>query len=202
MGTLLNRRRYMGGVGEEPLPQGAVKVEYLKSAGTQLIDTGISGGTDCEYEVIFKTIPGTGNFRVYFGATQRENALPKVIQYSTTQLQYWDGSSTVTKQVGTYNVKYKVEYKNGDFYVDDVLKYTMGTSGFGSKNFCAFGYLAESGTMSSNMQLYSLKLWKDGTLVRDMIPCRVETTGYMYDKVSGTLFGNAGTGNFTLGPDI
>ena len=35
----------------------------------------------------------------------------------------------------------------------------------------------------------------------DLIPVRVGTTGYMYDKVSGQLFGNAGTGSFGLGPD-
>lgn len=27
------------------------------------------------------------------------------------------------------------------------------------------------------------------------------TIGYMYDKVSGQLFGNQGTGNFILGAD-
>jgi hypothetical protein len=38
-------------------------------------------------------------------------------------------------------------------------------------------------------------------LVRDFIPVRVGNVGYMYDKVSGQLFGNSGTGNFILGPD-
>ena len=36
----------------------------------------------------------------------------------------------------------------------------------------------------------------------DLIPVRVGTTGYMYDKVSGQLFSNNGTGSFTLGQDI
>lgn len=35
----------------------------------------------------------------------------------------------------------------------------------------------------------------------DLIPVRVGTVGYMYDKVSKQLFGNAGTGSFILGPD-
>ena len=39
-------------------------------------------------------------------------------------------------------------------------------------------------------------------LVRDLIPVRVGNVGYMYDKVSGQLFGNSGTGNFILGPDV
>lgn len=36
----------------------------------------------------------------------------------------------------------------------------------------------------------------------DAIPVRVGNVGYMYDKVSGKLFGNSSTGSFILGPDI
>lgn len=49
--------------------------------------------------------------------------------------------------------------------------------------------------------IYACKIWQNGNLVRDFIPVRVGTTGYMYDRVSGTLFGNAGTDSFTLGND-
>jgi hypothetical protein len=41
----------------------------------------------------------------------------------------------------------------------------------------------------------------NGVMKLDLIPVRVGNVGYMYDKVSGQLFGNAGTGNFILGPD-
>lgn len=51
-------------------------------------------------------------------------------------------------------------------------------------------------------KFYYAKIWDNGTLVRDYIPVRVGTTGYMYDKVSGQLFGNAGSGSFTYGNDV
>ena len=50
--------------------------------------------------------------------------------------------------------------------------------------------------------IYTCKLWLNGVLVRDFIPVRKGTVGYMYDRVSGKLFGNAGTGDFVLGPDV
>ena len=53
----------------------------------------------------------------------------------------------------------------------------------------------------SSGKLYYCKIWKGGSLVRDYIPVRVGQVGYMYDKVSGQLFGNSGTGDFVLGPD-
>ena len=35
----------------------------------------------------------------------------------------------------------------------------------------------------------------------ELIPVRVGQVGYLYDKISGQLFGNQGTGDFVLGPD-
>ena len=56
------------------------------------------------------------------------------------------------------------------------------------------------------MRLYYLKMSKDGSSVRDFIPVRFTNSlgvseGAMYDRVSGQLFRNAGTGAFVIGPD-
>jgi hypothetical protein len=65
--------------------------------------------------------------------------------------------------------------------------------------------LAASGnpyyTKKLTCKLYYCKVWQSGTLLHDLIPVRVGQVGYMYDRVSGELFGNAGTGAFTLGND-
>lgn len=49
---------------------------------------------------------------------------------------------------------------------------------------------------------YAFTISSDGVVTHDLIPVRVGTTGYMYDRVTGRFFGNAGTGNFVLGPDV
>lgn len=51
------------------------------------------------------------------------------------------------------------------------------------------------------IKLHSAQVKNGNVLVSDLIPVRVGNVGYMYDRVSGQLFGNAGTGNFILGPD-
>jgi hypothetical protein len=43
---------------------------------------------------------------------------------------------------------------------------------------------------------------KQGVKLMQMVPVVVEGIGYMYDTVSGRLFGNVGTGSFVLGPTI
>jgi len=58
------------------------------------------------------------------------------------------------------------------------------------------------GRMKFNGKIKYAKIYINNTLVRDFIPVRIGTTGYMFDKVTGKMFGNSGTGNFVLGPDI
>ena len=56
---------------------------------------------------------------------------------------------------------------------------------------------------TSKLQIAWFKLSdKNNVLKFDMIPVRVGQIGYMYDRVSGQLFGNDGTGQFVLGPDV
>ena len=59
-------------------------------------------------------------------------------------------------------------------------------------------------TISYNVsaRLYSLKWYRNGSPLFDLVPVRIGQVGYMYDKVSKQLFGNAGTGDFVLGNDI
>ena len=52
------------------------------------------------------------------------------------------------------------------------------------------------------MRIASCRIYDNNILVRDFIPVRKGTVGYLYDRVSGKLFGNAGTGDFVLGQDV
>ena len=40
-----------------------------------------------------------------------------------------------------------------------------------------------------------------GVSIFDFIPIRKDGVGYMYDNITGQLFGNQGTGAFIIGPD-
>lgn len=49
--------------------------------------------------------------------------------------------------------------------------------------------------------LYWIKFWKGGALIHDFAPVRKGSAGCLYDRVSGRLYGNRGTGEFGVGPD-
>lgn len=60
----------------------------------------------------------------------------------------------------------------------------------------------DTGTSGFDCRLQSLQIYQNSELVRDFIAVRVGQVGYLYDSVSEELFGNNGTGSFTLGQDI
>lgn len=61
-----------------------------------------------------------------------------------------------------------------------------------------------SPSYTNTMKIAYCKIFDSTTnkLFFDLIPVRKNGIGYMYDKVSGKLFGNTGSGTFTLGADI
>ena len=52
------------------------------------------------------------------------------------------------------------------------------------------------------MRFASVRIWSGSALVQDLIPVRRGGVGYMYDRVTGALLGNAASsGTFAAGPD-
>jgi hypothetical protein len=57
--------------------------------------------------------------------------------------------------------------------------------------------------INGDNRIYAVKFYDvSGILTFDAIPVRKVNIGYMYDRVSGQLFGNQGTGEFVLGKDV
>lgn len=74
-------------------------------------------------------------------------------------------------------------------------------------DFYIFTIHAGTGIASNNVpngaKIFAGKMYSSGTQVRDYIPVRNNGIGYLYDKVSGQLFGNANSsGAFTYGNDV
>lgn len=197
----------------QPLPYDA-EIEYLQSSGTQYIDTGVYGYMNHTYELSFQQI--TTARMVTWGARGQQS----YIGYNMTFTWADDGAtkwcvrweSTETRQ--RYVVldvldtnKHTINCSKGRVYFDDSYK---GTSAGNNDDFIlehnVYLFCSNNAGVANPTSLVKIYSYKDidenGNLVRDFIPVRVGQVGYMYDKVSGQLFGNAGTGNFVLGNDI
>ena len=204
MGTLLNRRRYMGGV--KGLPYDA-EVEWLKSSGTQYIDTLLYGSMDLDYEVIVKPSNAGTQFQNILGDRYSSSSRRYNLMFNNNGLGYaYCGSNNQVQFSGTQNYNNFAIYKKEglDIFINGAKSGTLSEQEFTTPNTVLLFGMRDNGSMSNPFYGYILSctLSRNGVLLRDFIPVRVGQTGYMYDKVSGNLFGNLGSGTFEVGNDL
>ena len=209
MGVIVNRRREMGG---KNLPYDT-EIEYLESTGTQYINLSFGFAKTDEVYTVFSVDTSMSvdkymicpeqwndnNNRFAMGvhsSNQSSNAVVFTCAFGNART----GITHLNPLTLNDGEIHSWSYKNNYFSITDlgigkdVSSYTFGRETKNLKLF--YGY--DSNT-KGKMQSY--KHVKDGVVVIELIPVRVGNVGYMYDKVSGKLFGNAGTGEFILGPD-
>lgn len=196
------RRRIMASVGGKALPYDA-EVEYLESSGTQWIETGKYGSrvhvisAKCEW-LVFTTIFGCrdGVYKnaVYCGCYGGNDGRYTPNYDNVDAGEFKDVVDGIPHVVsfGPDNVSLDGEKRYRNF-TDFTTSYTIPL--FGNRN----------GTNTVNPRTARI-YWFEIEDVMMLIPIRFTnengvSEGAMYDRVSGQLFRNAGTGAFIVGPD-
>ena len=185
-----------------------VRVQYIESTGTQWIDTGVkialtdrvavdfartgsasdTNGAACGARVSYAAANGFAIWAVTAANIARFDLTASSSQYVTI-------SATVT--VGTRHVAEKTGATNR---LDGYDVAGNGTVSSYSPQYNAYLFAvnqAGSAAFPAKMRLYAATIGDK----RDFVPVRVGNAGYLYDRVSGQLFANAGTGSFAVGPD-
>ena len=208
---LLTQRRAMMRKESQVTPY--QRVEYLESSGTQYIDTGISPpqlGDRFLYHVEImwqsrsnRQLMGAQNI-CFWGL----NAAGRYESFNATA---YNGSTTSFDVVEFVMAKAGGKTYRRFTYINQELQSSAwsSSSAFATSNICIFGILETDGQALDtrypcSCKIRSFRIFNDqtGDVYFDAVPVRVGQVGYMYDKVSGQLFGNAGTGDFVIGPDI
>ena len=191
---LLRRRMAAAGNNAPSLPYDA-EVDGLKGDGTAYIDLGRKGNKETKIYLKFKPV-STG----YFGIAGCRNSNSDSISITLDTQRFGSQSKSTTV---SQNVIHEITLDKTGVTLDGTSSsWTQSSSFTTNKNMRVFNAVSTS-ISTFNGWIYGFKLWGSDELLMDMIPVRVGTTGYMYDKVSGELFGNAaGSGSFTLGDDV
>lgn len=195
-----------------PLPYDA-EVEYLESTGKQYIDTGLvwdSGEWDCravitalssvhENYVISQHSSGQG--AVYAFVYLNDHYAYLAYRINTA------ASSYVQSDFFGKTYEWHAHYTNGNQTLSIGNLVTLSAnqvwkSGATQEGMrIIIGGMRTYGSMAKDIRFGRVRIEHGNFLVRDFIPVRVGSIGYMYDRVSGQLFGNQGTGDFIIGQD-
>lgn len=188
-------------------------LEYLEtgigtSAELPYIDTGFVPNQNTSIEIMFSKTGDLSNFFLFgarpAGSSDREfGCMP----YNNGKVDFRFGNRSVQMQYTmALNTTYIIETNKNAFYLKNVQGEVLASGRAVSSTFRSlfpmhlFGSnIADAHSGAPSCRIYSCRISDNATLVRDFIPVSKGQDGYMYDRVSGLLFGNAGGGSFILG---
>lgn len=212
MGLLSDRRRMTGG---KAVPYDA-EVEYLETtveSGFAYIDTGyVPHGRDIDIYMTFR-FNGYSNNTNYIAWFNSTGTSPFRIARESGDVSVnvhlghsWGARGVTSVEVGT---RYEIEMLHTLTACFNGKEIVLGNPTIAENDdngaICIFsipsGVSQDAYTLG---RLYGFKVVKGDRVVIDLVPVRKDGVGYMYDRVSGRLFGNANAESgswFVVGPD-
>jgi hypothetical protein len=189
-----------------PLPYDA-EIDYLSTDGNAYINLGIT--TQDMYKIECKVYGLKGNGYICGrGDTSTTNLFGILYSGSTNGIDIRTGSSGEHVLSNTYGRDVNlIVYKTGAQAVGiSSVLYNDWTESLLNLPLYLFALnrgWGVAGVCQTPIKIYSFAIYDSNNIpLMDLIPVRVGQVGYMYDQVSRRLFGNAGTGDFVLGPDV
>lgn len=191
------------------------EVEYLQGDGSAYIDTGINTKYNIMMEAGIRIESSSANIIDICGArsstSSNQNAV--LFYYANGFLYRFNTTNkyaSSAKSLGDYTIKTTTYSDRSTLYVSGAAtgnaEITQRASFSTSIHYLIFNF-SNNGTpqtpAGAGLKIKYFKLYDGSTLVRDFIPVKDNNIGYLYDKVSGQLYGNANSsGAFTYGNDV
>ena len=193
-----------GSVVWKGLPIGYKRLDYIETTGTQYIDTGFVPDQDtrivCEF-MYFKD----SNIYGSRDTTGKSGFALRVIS-TKWQAQYnGDLAGTISSDATNWHI---ADQNKNVFTLDNVKLHTFTYGEFESPYPITIGgILANSNGVTKmnygSSKYRSFQIYDDGSLVRDLIPCKNPNGNIgMYDTLNAVFYGNAGTGAFVAGAEL
>lgn len=183
-----------------PLPAGYTSLAFIAGTGSQYIRTGVNGEADTIVEMTFGGIR-YGHCSVFFGEDAWTGNRFLFNMQSNAFYFHSGGTNVAPMDEGS---DWRVWVGRNKVYLEkegsSVVKDAVNTIASANKELAIFA--TNAGGNKGSFRLYTMKIMNpDGTLLRDYVPVRnPEGEPGLWDRVSGTFFGNAGTGHF-ITPD-
>lgn len=170
-------------------------LNYIESTGTQYIDTGVVPTSTTEVEISFTPTGGLTENSI-FGS--QWSASGYFLMFYQNKIRWHSGGSVV--DIGSYKAGDKVVCHCANTYiVVNGVRYNI-TGGTNTTNpIVLLGDMGAGQTLRGIGRIEYVKMWNNGTLVRDYVPCNHSGSIGMFDKVTHAFHGNSGSGAFQYG---
>ena len=185
-------------------------MEYIESTGTQWIDTGIIPDSNTVIEATYSLSDDSGGYQYIFGCYGANSTSRLQFDVSTNMSEGsfvgWGRDYSYQNFTPIDKEQHTIKGAYDGFYIDDKLVYKPTSNEFtnGAVSIHMFGRNGNgsAGNLATGLRIHEAKI-KTNSTEAHFIPV-VDKNGVacLYDKVSGELFYNKGTGNFTTGPRI
>lgn len=181
------------------LPSGYREVEYIESNGNQYIDTGFKPNQNSR--VVFDFFPVSIGQTHLFGSRSSNSSSDYFLTLCTGGYYRDDyaSSKTVTNIAPSDRI---IIDKNKNVVSFGSQTYTHSAATFTGAYPIALFASNTGGNISymTSIRLYSCKIYNDGVLVRDFIPCKNSSDVYgLYDIVNNQFYSSATSTLFTGG---
>ena len=187
------------------LPNGFRELEYIESTGEQYISAGLSGTEktriliDAAVTISSEVAHLCGNLAdttksISFNMSSLSSAISRFGDQKTSGLAY---NYVVSDMRSLFDLS------NDGYCINGVNCWTPNASAFTTTgNLRLFTTAANSNKLIAKM--YRAKIFEDGVLVRDFVPCLRQSDDEvgLYDIVTHTFYTNAGSGSFIGGAQI
>ena len=188
------------------------EVEYIESTGEQYIDTGIYAVNNIivDGSVIPVDYTTINKPRIIIGTDYAGSGWTFVIRQpfdvKNNRLQVmfggWWTTNPYNKSLDAEVVStFRYNREGRSFAVNGKIANTSPPSDFSQHKILIGKNRNQGFDKLPSLKIVHIKIQMGDNHVRDFIPVRKDGVGYMYDKISGQLFGNSGTGAFIVGPD-
>lgn len=192
------------------------EVEYLEGTGSQYINTGLKANTTTtrlDISIEFTDATSTqgvfGSRNATIGRYDSCNAF--ILAQNIFRPDWAAGGGSASDNITiSPNTIYDISITRGALTINgQAYTYSSTVSADQTHDFLLFNFTnASDSPFSAGLKgkIRYAKLYLNNVLVRDMTPVRFtnelgQSEGAMYDRVSGQLFRNQGTGAFIIGPD-
>ena len=182
------------------LPSGYTKLDYIESSGTQYINTGFKPNQNTRCVIDIENLSSAQ--ASFFGARASQTAASFTyfsLTATTGRSDYGASkqSMSFTNTVGRYTVD---QNKNVCTANGVTATGTANTFQLTNNLYLMAVNQANAAMQNAKMKLYSAKIYDNGTLVRDFIPCKNASGAIgLWDNVNSVFYANAGTGTFSAG---